>query len=249
MPQGKKPVLFILFVFLTLLFRPVSVPTQEVLRGEVLIDLEPIYAIAGGTPYPRPIDANTARMRALEEAVLFFSAMIYGWSFHYEIGEKARGLTENLELEDLGTIKFGDPAFSATDLFSRDGKFSMWADYRLSDTQRRRAGTWRSGSVRNLQALGYSPLFESGKGPEAGEGAGTAEVTVDWIGIKRATLEDAAKSGLKALFRGTERNRPREARGYIALAEFPRFFISHGQWAVSARFRLEVREIIPFAVY
>jgi hypothetical protein len=209
------------------------------------IDLEPLSLMSGGTPYPRPIDAQTARTRALEEASLFFSAMVYGWAFHYEVGEKARGIAEDIELTNQGAVRFRDPGFSATDAELRDGQLRMWADYRLTEVQKRRAGSWRSGLTRNVQGLGYNPLNASGK--RVGEAA--AEGNIDWIGVKQATLEDAARSGVRAMLRGSERNRPREVSGYIALAEFPRFFMSHGQWAVSARFRVEVREIVPFAVY
>jgi hypothetical protein len=51
------------------------------------------------------------------------------------------------------------------------------------------------------------------------------------------------------MLRGSERNRPKTAQGIIALAEFPRYYLDGGQWAVSARFRVEVTEITGFAVY
>jgi hypothetical protein len=106
-----------------------------------------------------------------------------------------------------------------------------------------------------MQAAGYADL-DAVAGPEGGFPAGDAAAgenaegrPVDWIASKRAALEDAAKNGIRALLRGQERNRPKEARGFIALAEFPRYFMSKGRWAVSARFRVEIGEIIPFAVY
>jgi hypothetical protein len=51
------------------------------------------------------------------------------------------------------------------------------------------------------------------------------------------------------MLRGSERNRPKEVRGYISLAAFPRFWLYKGQWAAAARFYVEINEIIPFAVY
>ncbi|MDR0452619.1 MAG: hypothetical protein LBH15_06205 [Treponema sp.] len=229
-------------------------PAQEVLRGEVLIDLEPIFTAAEGVPYPHPIDMNTARNWALEEAALFFSAMIYGWSFSYEPGERARGIAGGFALESRGAVRFGDPGFFATDAEIRDGRLSLWADYRLTGPQKNRVRAWRAGLVRNLQATGYAALGEEAESgsaaPAAGEAAEAAEGRpADWIASKRAALEDAAETGIRALLRGRERNRPREARGFIALEEFPRYFMSGGRWAVSARFRVEVSEIIPFAAY
>ncbi|MDR3174377.1 MAG: hypothetical protein LBU19_09020 [Treponema sp.] len=229
-----------------------ALPAQEVLRGEVLIDLEPIFTASDGVPYPHPIDMKTARNWALEEAALFFSAMIYGWSFTYEFEEKARGIAGGFSLESRGAVRFGDPGFFATDAAIRNGRLSLWADYRLTGPQRRRLEAWRAGLTRNLEAAGYADL-DAVAGPEGGVPAGKDATAggrpVDWIASKRAALEDAAKTGIKALLRGQERNRPKEARGFIALAEFPRYFMHKGRWAVSARFRVEISEIIPFAVY
>ncbi|GHT73183.1 hypothetical protein FACS1894124_1190 [Spirochaetia bacterium] len=227
-----------------LIIIPLSLPAQEVLRGRVQIDMEPVYALAEGTAYP--LDAGTARRRALEEASLFFSAMIYGWSFTYEIGEQARGTAENFELAPQGTIAFGDAGLFVTDADIHDSRFSVWADYRLSASQKRRVELWRAGGVRNLQAAGHAPLAA---GPEnTAESDEPAEMP-GWIAMKNAALEDAAKAGIRAMLRSGERNRPKEARGFIALAEFPRYYLEAGQWAVSARFRAEITEIVPFAVY
>ncbi|GHV88782.1 hypothetical protein AGMMS50267_11420 [Spirochaetia bacterium] len=205
------------------------------MRGRVQVDMEPVYALAEGTAYP--LDTATAHRRVLEEAALFFSAMIYGWSFTYEVGERERRLPENFELERQGTVEFGDPGLKVTDAKLQDNWFSVWADYRLSASQKRRVGMWRAGGVRNLQAMGHAPLA-----------ADTAESS-NWIEMKSAALEDAARTGIRAMLRQGERNRPKEARGFIALAEFPRYYIEAGQWTVSARFRVEITEIVPFAVY
>jgi hypothetical protein len=207
---------------------------QEVLRGEVRVDLEPVFARYVDEPYP--LDTETAQRRALEEAAMFFSAMIYGWSFSYDIGERARGIPEELELERQGSIPFGDPGLFATDAEVRDMRLYLWTDYRLTEGQKRRVGMWRSGRVRNVQATGRGPLG----GPVEG---------ADWPGIITAALEDAAREGLRAMLRGGERNRPKAARGFIALAEFPRYWMDAGRWALSARFRVELTEIQPFAAY
>jgi hypothetical protein len=209
-------------------------PAQEVLRGEVWVDLEPVYAPFPDDPYP--LDTQAAHRRALEEAAMFYSAMIYGWSFHYDIGEKARGIAEEFELSSQGSIPWGDPGLFVTDAELRDMRLSVWTDYRLTETQKRRMIMWKSGTIRSAQAYGYGPLG----GP----------VTVsDWIDIKRAGLEDAARAAVRAMLRGSERNRPKEARGFISLAAFPLYWIEGGRWAVSARFRVELAEIVPFAAY
>jgi hypothetical protein len=207
---------------------------QEVLRGEVWVELEPVYGAYIDEEYP--LDMDTAAKRALEEAAMFFSAMIYGWSFNYDIGERARGIAEAFELEPLGAIPWGDPGLRVTHAGLKDMKLSLWADYRPREDQLRRINAWKTGNIRSAQAIGFGPLG----GPV--EAAG-------WFSIKKTAMEDAARAAVRAMLRGSERNRPKEARGCISLAAFPRYFMDSGRWCCSARFRVEVREIVPFAAY
>ncbi|MDR1419683.1 MAG: hypothetical protein LBI86_04870 [Treponema sp.] len=206
----------------------------EMLRGRVKIALEPVYGFYVEDVYP--LDAGTARRRALEEAAMFYSAMIYGWSFHYDIGERARGIAEEFELASLGGIPWGDPGLRATDAKLEDMQFLLWTDYRLTEAQRRRMAMWRSGTVRNAQAIGHAPP------------GGPVEMD-DWMSIKRSALEDAARAALRAMLRGSERNRPRAVEGFVSLASFPVFFMDDGRWAANAKFRVQVTEIVPFAAY
>ena len=206
---------------------------QYVIRGEVYIDLEPIYA--GHIDEEYPLDAQTAGRRALDELSMFFSAVIYGWSFHYEPGERARHTEEILELEPLGSIQYGDPALRVTDTEIRDMRLRVWADYHLSGALQRRMQVWTSGTVRNAQATGFSPSY--------------LEYYPGWIAVKKMALEDAARAAIREMLRGSEKNRPKEAKGFISLASFPRYYIDAGRWAASSRFRVQVTEIIPFAAY
>jgi len=204
-----------------------------VIRGNVSVDLENIYA--GFVDEEYPLSADTARRRALEETALFFSAMIYGWSFSYEIGEKARKIDEDLELTPLGKIQYGDPALVVTEAEIKDMQLVVWADYHLTEDLQKRLQTWRTGMLRNIQAVGYAPYsFDKYPG---------------WIAVKQLALEDSARAALRAALRGSERNRPKHVNGFISLAFFPRFFIDSGRWNVSARFRVQITEIIPFAAY
>ena len=206
----------------------------DIIRGEVWVDFEPIF---GMRPDPEfPLTAETAARRALQEAALYFSGMIYGWSFHYDIGERARGIAEEFELEPMGEIVWGDPRLNITESEVRDMRLRVWADYRLNNVQQRRMSLWRMGTVRNAQATGFSSL--EGPSPDSG-----------WLDIRHAVLQDAARSAVRNMLRGDERNRPRAATGYISLASFPRFFVASGQWTAAVRFRVQINEVIPFAVH
>jgi len=234
MRRGVFSLFLVFLVFLDISAQQ-SVGSQHpyVLRGEVYVDLEPIYA--GHVDGEYPLDVPSAGRRALEEAAMFFSAMIYGWSFLYEPGERARGINENLELEPVGTIQAGDPALQVTDTEVKDMRLRVWTDYHLSELQQRRFQIWRTGMIRNAQGVGYGPS--------------SLEEYPGWFVVKKSALEDAARAALRAVLRGGERNRPKEVTGLISLASFPRYFIDSGRWAAVARFRVQVNEITPFSAY
>jgi len=229
--------LFLILVFFTVFM--LSAQGSEtgthpyVIRGEVFVDLEPIYA--GHIDSEYPLDIPSASRRALDELSLFFSAMVFGWSFNYEVGERARGISEILELEQLGTIQAGDIALRVTDTSIQDMRLRVWADFHLNDSHQRRMQVWRSGTIRNAQAVGFGPS--------------SLEEYPGWLTLKQMALEDAARAALRSLLQASEKNRPKEVTGFISLASFPRYYVDAGRWAVSARFRVQITEIIPFAAY
>jgi hypothetical protein len=196
--------------------------------------MEPIYGAYVDEEYP--LEKDTAYRRALEEAALFFSAQIYGWSFHYDIGERARGIAEEFELMPLGEIRWGDPSLKVTQAYIEKQVLSVWMDYRPADSQLRRLQMWKMGNIRSAQAIGYGPL------------GGPVEST-DWLSIKKRALEDSARAAVRAMLQGSERNRPKEAKGFISLQSFPSYWMDSGRWAAHARFRGDVKELSPFSAY
>jgi hypothetical protein len=227
-----------------MLFIPFFLHSQEVLRGRVRIELEPIFGTYVDEEYP--LDTEGAYRRALQEAAMCFSAQIYGWSFHYDIGERARGIEEIIELEPLGEIRWGDPRLYVTHADFETADFrpashhrfaaflSAWMDYRPNEVQQKRLEMWSKGNVRPAQAIGHIP-FESIGG--------------DWLTVKKRTLEDSARAAVRAVLQGSERNRPKQAIGFISLESFPSYWMDAGRWAAQARFKVEITEIIPFAAY
>ncbi|MDR0409656.1 MAG: hypothetical protein LBH18_04580 [Spirochaetaceae bacterium] len=216
------------------LFYAQSVFSQETLRGEVCVELEPVYALFLGVP--SPLDNAAANRWALEDAAAAFSGMVYGWEFVYEPGEWARSLPEDIELTALGKITPDDARLEITDVNVKDGLFFLYADYHLDEAQGSRISGWKSASSFTAQAVGYGPL-------QGGEG------TIDRSQIKEYALKDAMKKALRKKLRPTERNRPRSVTGFIALSRFPLYRMQNGLWAASSEFRIEIKNIIPFAAY
>lgn len=207
---------------------------QEVLRGQVRIDLEPVYARY--LEDSAPLDTATAQRRALEEASYAFAGMIYGWNFEYDIGERARDYAERLDLHPRGEISFGDARLRATDAELRDMRLYLWVEYGPDEIQKLRLAAWNMGRTRSVQGRGTGSLVETPEG-------------ASWFSGKAEALEDAARAAIRAYLRSTERNRPKECRGRIALAAFPSYQIVSGRWTASARFRLEITELRPFPAY
>jgi hypothetical protein len=85
--------------------------------------------------------------------------------------------------------------------------------------------------------------------PPDAPGFGANDKEPDWLAVRRACLEDAARAAVRAILRASERNRPKAASGFIALDSFPRFYPDTAGVACSARFRVEIREIVPFGAY
>ena len=221
----------LLFLFL---LTPLLIGAQDVLRGQVQIELEPIYGPYIDVRYP--LDHDTAYRRALELAAIFFSAQVYGWSFHYDVGERARGIAEEFELSPMGEIRWGDPRLFVTHANFHNRILSVWMDYRPSDAQRLRLQMWNKGNIRAAQAVGYALMG----GPVEDD---------EWVDIRRRALEDSARAAVRAMLQGSERNRPKQATGFISLERFPSYWIDRGRWAANARFRVEITEIIPFAAF
>ena len=213
---------------LVMLFSALPSFADETLQGRFVVDLEPVAALEPGVPYP--LDQKTAARRIFEEAAVDFAAMIYGWSFLYEPGDGARQIEELFELKALGTIAWGDPRLTALDTYAEGSKLHVWAEYKPDEVQLRHLAAGRQGSARNAQ------------------GTGSASVTLGVRG-KSDALEDAAREALRGMLRGSERNKPKEARGTLVLSEIPRFWVDAGNFSCAARFRIVVKEVIPFSVF
>jgi hypothetical protein len=207
---------------------------QDVLRGMVTVDSEPVWvALPGeagtGRTGEYPLSLRNTQRAALSEAIEYFSGMIYGWEFEYEVGEKARNMADAFDWTPLGELPFGDVRMTPdTSLSMREGAMlRLWADYELDESQTARRGAWLSGQLRMINARGRAGLSED----------------------RRNALRDAAKQAVRSLLRGNERERPKTARGRIALAEFPMVTLTDGEWSATAKFFIEIREIQKYKGY
>ncbi|MDR0550449.1 MAG: hypothetical protein LBG72_00350 [Spirochaetaceae bacterium] len=225
-----RRVFFVLSFFTALCYAS----AQGILRGEVRIDIEPVYAL--GIGQTSPLTEREMEAWALEETALCYAGMIYGWEFVYEPGETARNISENISLTPLGKIQFGDTRLKVDAAKKIDGYFSLWTDYRLNESQNLRVSNWNRASSGEMQSSGFGAL--TGKTGEMERGH-----------LKDGALEDAARKAVRARLRGIIPNRPRRVRGRIALAAFPIYGINAGLRTVNARFRFTTEEIEPYMAW
>jgi hypothetical protein len=205
---------------------------QAALRGMVTVDSEPVWAVpaAGDGSAPGgtyPLSRRDTRLLALAAAIGYFSGMIYGWEFEYAVGEKARNAEDGFEWRPLGELPFGDVRMTPAGSAEEGAVYRLWADYELDDAQAARRGAWTGGQLRVLNARGSAGLDRE----------------------QQDALREAAKQAVRSLLRGIERERPRAASGRIALAKFPVITIARGEWAASAQFFVEIREIEKYKGY
>jgi hypothetical protein len=205
---------------------------QNVLRGMVTADTEPVWKAqpgeeSSGQMGDYPLSWHDARLAALSGAIGFFSGMIYGWEFEYEVGEKARNVEETFDWTPLGDLSSGDARMTA-DRSVREGSIlRLWADYEMDAAQTARRGTWLGGQLRVINARGRASLNED----------------------EQNSVRDAARQAVRSLIRGSERERPKMVCGRIALAEFPAVTLMDGEWSASAKFFIEIREIQKYKGY
>ena len=102
-------------------------------------------------PYPIPVDA--AEKKLLEEGRVLFSGMIYGWTFTYIPGDKARQVQESFVLTPVAEIPWGSPRLAVRETEVADAKLWARMSYALNEDESRRRAAWES----NTAALSTRP--------------------------------------------------------------------------------------------
>jgi hypothetical protein len=203
---------------------------QEMLRGRVTVDAEPVWVTLARNDDAKPeypLSEPSIQRAALSAAIGYFSGMVYGWAFEYEVGEKARNLADAFEWTPLGELPFGDARMLPSDSVREGSLFHLWADYEMDASQTARRNAWLGGQLRQVNARGRAGLRDT----------------------QQDALREAAKQAARSLVRGIERERPKSVRGRIALAAFPVITLAEGEWVASAKFFIEIQEVRKFHGY
>ncbi len=200
--------------------------SRELLRAEFWTDLGGIPA--SGDPYPLPLDL--AARRLVDEAAWVYSGTVYGFSFDWTPSDKARAIEESFSLVARGSIERGDPRFVPEAARSEAGRLYSYVSYSPDAAQRSMLSAYSRSPWRSSQGIGHGEYFKGYAG-------------------RRAAYEDSARQAIRELLRGLEPNKPRRVKGCIVFSGTPRIGLVEGVYAVQARFRIEVTEVLDYEVF
>ena len=179
----------------------------------------------------KPADeVEHAAKRALEDARVIFSAMIYGYRFRYVPSERARGIPEQCTLEAIAEIPWGDAGMSVQSTQVQEKMLHVKVQYTLTEFQFRRREAWGSNAVPLAAGIGTGDLFQ---GPQA----------------KLTALQDAFRESVRSYLRSRTLSRPREVTGELLLWESPYTVIQEGAYVTRVKIKLFIRESVPYRIF
>lgn len=174
-----------------------------------------------------PLRRDEALRRILDEAQWTFSGMVYGYRFHYRPFDRARGVSEQFDLEQHAEIPWGDPSLSVLNVRHAQKRYYVQLQYRMAGHQAAWASGWQSRAIPRSGASGEAPLRPG-------------------VEQKRAAVEDAIRMAVREHLRGVTRNKPHSARGRLILTAPPRIWIDSGAYMASVQIKVQVDEVRPY---
>ncbi len=214
--------------FILVFFVPSVVSAQDlpILTAEFWLELEPHIRVQGGTA-----ETNDERIeRLLREAQFVFSGMIYGFSFRYVPLDRRRGVEEELEVDPVATIKWGDPALSVVDARIDSGRHRALIRYNVGEKQRHWIDHWQSNIFERSTGYGRGNVF---KGEDQ----------------KRRAVENGIREAIRNYLRPREYNKPKEIAGFAAFSEEPYIIIDEGFYKAKVLVKLDIRSVVPYKMH
>ncbi len=160
----------------------------------------------------KKVSQASQHIRAMTFEIL--SGMIYGYTFSYTPGDKARTVKEKFTLTLIGFVSSDDSNFSVVTADVHDASLFVLSRYNLSDAQIRRVDLWNN-------ATSYPS-----------DGTGTAIVRNSLVDSKIDALYDAIRDGVRRRLRLQLANKPKEVKGSVRISKNP-LFIRSGQSYIS----------------
>lgn len=168
--------------------------------------------------------------RIKEISPFLVRGMVYGWEFTYVPSDKARWVSEFLEIKEIQTLEKSSNQIVYSSPWIEDNKFCCWVDYERTDHQVQTYNLWSSINNPVIQGRGYGPL-EKG-----------------FDGIKEAS-EDALKNAVRNFYRKKIKNKPKEITGKVLIRKVPTLGIDQGRYVIILDFFLEYGKIKEYSQF
>lgn len=163
-------------------------------------------------------------------APFLISGMVYGWNFVYVPSDKARGVEEYLDIEEIVPGDVLVPGISYASPWFQNNRFNCWCEYTRNDSQIQSYNLWNS--IKN-------PVIH---------GVGYGELRKGFDGLKDAAY-DALKNAVREHYRSVIKNKPKEITGAVLIRDIPTIGITSGRYIFNLDFFLECGKIIEYSVY
>ncbi len=198
----------------------------ERLTIDVWCNMEPL--VFEGGEYP--LSPESAARLMLEEARIFFSAMIYGYSFAYTPSDKSRRVAEAFTLTPLAEIAWGDPNLTVLHTRRKGSLLYGKIAYELQDYQQDRRRAWSSNTLPSAAGRGEETML-NGKG---------AKIT---------SFESSIKQAIRDYVRKRVYNKPKSINGEVLLWDGPQTIVKSGVYSTASRIKLFLGSLQPYAVF
>ena len=225
-PKKNRKITALLIFFFTI---QMIFPQQPSFRNKIRIkmwaslDAYPGVEEQKGDQFQNAVDK-------IKEAVPFvLDGMVYGWSFDYTPGDKARGVKEYFSAEPVRNLEKSErPVFSSPQV--EEPNLTVWVDF-----------------VRSKAQSDYFDHWASLEHPQV-KGRGTGALKSGFDGIKDAyssAILDAVYNYVHARLK----NKPKEVTGRVLIFKEPRMYVVAGQYNLELDFFLEVDRIVVYSKF
>ncbi|NOY07983.1 MAG: hypothetical protein GXP33_03975 [Spirochaetes bacterium] len=199
---------------------------SERLSVNVWWELEPMVSLEGEYPVPKEV----AIKKLLEEARIFLSSMIYGYSFIYTPSDKTRKIKDVFVLKPAALIKWGDKRLEVTDVRQEDKRLHAKVLYHLLEFQYLNREAWSSSAIAVSSGMGTGNIFK-----------GSAE--------RRVSFKNAVKDAVRNYLRPRIYNKPREVSGEVIVWNSPEVTVNDGMYVTTVRIKIRIKKVVPYRIF
>lgn len=172
-----------------------------------------------------------AKEEVRKVAKFMIGGMTEGWTFEYTPSDRARGVKEYFDIQDIHKLDSEDAkSIDYTQVWVEDGKVWCWIEFIRTQRMKEELSMWQKLNSAAVSGTGYG-------GVEKG-----------FEGITEAA-KAAVKDAVRARYRAIIKNKPRLITGRVLVRKPPKVGISSGRYKVALDFFMEGDIIQQYGVF